>query len=239
MGEDARAPQHFYHEDTVVWAGAADDPATVGEAWHDQPDEELVLDGQPRYLQDGEYLIHWPDGRVEVVQDYELELVDRSFQVGDICRTMTPDASSMLSGVVVSIFMQVALRCIETGLRLEGWVASKDICASACIRVGDHVIYNNWVGVVEGVFSEALLLPERRGCSFKVYSIGEMGYGKPSDLSLEGMPDVYTDSSKGHAQIKASRAGVVAIRQTVASVAWLAINQKVSAPSALVCWVCL
>lgn len=215
----------FYEEDLVSLAGDAGQVvATIVRTWHEEWDDD---DDDDVDLKTDEYLLQWISGRRQAVNGTRLTLRDRAFQLGDICEGIaSPSLGS--SGVVTNVRVDVSLQSTATASRKAECVASTALHRSACIEQGDHVIYKNWIGVVELVFEEALLNIRGANRPYKVYCVeGGLQYGNPSETVLDTMQGLVTGKSLG-AHITSSNSRVVAVRQTAVYVSWLAINQKVS-----------
>ncbi|UZJ51118.1 hypothetical protein CBS101457_000438 [Exobasidium rhododendri] len=223
---ESDAIERFYEEDVVAYAGDVDDLATVLYTWRDEDDDDddVPLIGS---LQVHQYKILWASGRMITAHASELKLLDRSFQIGDICRRVRRGAIDLMTGVVVDLEMKVALQTVVTQARRDGLMSSRHIRPTAGIRVGDNVIHNHWVGVVERVFEEGLLSiqgetePQKFICTEAV-----LNYGTPTDKALESMQGLCKDAYIHRKEKDLMR--VIAVQQTHALITWLAINQKLS-----------
>jgi ubiquitin-conjugating enzyme E2 O len=226
MSRNSAFPR-FYEEDTVVYAGQKEHLATVLNVWYDEDE-----DGPQDYasLQTDQYRIIFSSGRLLLAHASELELVDRSFQVGDICKTVkTRGPNYMVTGVVVDIKVKVALQDVNSKADVAGLVDARYIRPAADIRRDDHVIYNNWVGIVDNVFEEGLLSMDGESRLHKFTSVGGgLTYGVPTPRALDSMEMLLKDSAKKFRQCDKEAVKVVSICQTHAFITWLAINQKVS-----------
>jgi hypothetical protein len=214
--------QYFYEEDLVRSSGHT--VATVVRTWHEEwdGDEDDEVD-----LKKDEYLIESISGRRQTVNGKNLTLHDRAFQVGDICKSNITVALEQ-SGVVTSVRMEVNLQSTATASRKADWFPTTSLRQSACIEEGDHVVYKNWIGVVELVFEEALLTVRGGNRPYKVFSVeGGLGYGVASEALLDTMQGLVSGKPLG-THITPSNSRVVAVRQTAVYISWLALNQKVS-----------
>ncbi|GAA5892596.1 ubiquitin-conjugating enzyme E2 [Sporobolomyces salmoneus] len=142
--------------------------AVVTRCWADEQNPEalaeakrLGIDFTP--LQHGWLEVLHPDGTRTEVLESSTQIVDRGFLRGDIVRparapgTRAP-AVKPQAGIIVDIDAQVQLqRVLEPHERLEEWYDSKLLVASARINRGDHVVYGDWVGLVEEVFEMAMI----------------------------------------------------------------------------------
>jgi co-chaperonin GroES (HSP10) len=215
----------FYEEDLVALkSDAGQRVATVVRTWHE--DGEIDNDDELD-LAENQYLVEWINKRRQTVNGHDLILRDRSFQVGDICRSTTQAQKNTISGVVANVKMEVQLQSVATATKTPDWISTTTLSKTACIEEGDHVIYKNWVGIVEIVFEEALLTVKGSNRPYKVYCVEGVQYGSPSETILDSMQGIVTGKSLG-SHITRGNSKVVAIRQTVVFVTWLALNQKVS-----------
>lgn len=221
----------FYEEDTVAYAGQEDDLATVLHAWDDdddddEDDEDEEEEEDSHNLRPNQYMVEWPSGRTLTAYGYELKLMDRSFQLGDICQRTR--STNLMTGVVVDIDMQVAIRSIATKAKSRELMSSKFLRSAAHIRTGDHVIYNGWIGIVMDVFEEALLSVKGKNQVLKAFSMDtELRLGVPSRQVLDDLQDLFSRTGKIRHADDPSHLEVGEISQTHALISWLAINQKV------------
>ena len=72
------------------------------------------------------------------------------------------------AGVITNLATQVQLQRVLSELPLPGWFDVKDLVAACRIARGDHVVWGDWVGMVEEVFEMAMVEttngPPRRIC---------------------------------------------------------------------------
>ncbi|GAA6004968.1 hypothetical protein JCM11491_002293 [Sporobolomyces phaffii] len=142
--------------------------AVVTRCWADEqnPDalaeaKRLGIDFTP--LQTGYLEVLHPDGSRTEVLESATQLVDRGFLRGDIVRPARPTGTLPLAtkpqaGSIVEIKSEVELeRVLEPHDKLEGWFDTDRLVASARINRGDHVVYGEWVGLVEEVFEMAMI----------------------------------------------------------------------------------
>lgn len=110
-------------------------------------EEEEPEDLNLRRLQPGEVLVayHSPPGHREILLEADLNLVDRMFQLGDLCKRNIDD---LQSGVVVRVETQAQLHHAISGERVEGWFKLEDMQEDEDVCVGDYVVHNDWIGQV-------------------------------------------------------------------------------------------
>jgi hypothetical protein len=215
----------FYQEDTVAWHGNTADLAIVVQAWHDEEGDAIDEDilAKDRYLVE-----QWRSGVVTEVNGSDLKLVDRSFQVGDICKKVEHDTASLMSGIVVGIDMNLTVEAVATKETIDEPVSSITARPIACLRVGDHVVHGNWLGVVETVFEEAIMAVKGRDRRFKVFSTDEeLKYGCPSSSVMSSLHDLHSGNELKR-KVERQKANVEAISQTAVLISWLVMNQKVN-----------
>lgn len=215
----------FYEEDLVALVGEGEERlATVVRTWHEDDEDDDDSDDEEGNLEEDEYIIEWLSSRRQKVAGQDLTLMDRSFQVGDVCKSIAQSESDILSGVITDVRMEVAV----TASKQPDWIPTTSVSKSSCIEEGDHVIYNNWMGVVVLVSEEALLTVRGSNRPYKVNCIeGFLSYGPPSESLLDVLADVVTGRGLG-SHITPTNSKVIAVRQTAVFVTWLAVNQKVS-----------
>ena len=90
----------------------------------------------------------FPQGYREILKEAELELIDRSFQPGDLCKRSIDDVRS---GVVTHVDVQCKLEHAISGEQVPGWKTMSEICSTLECELGDYVAYNNWIGQVRAI----------------------------------------------------------------------------------------
>ncbi|PWY97309.1 hypothetical protein BCV70DRAFT_228640 [Testicularia cyperi] len=221
------APRRFYQGD-VVRKNAIDDDhksGIVSRCYHDESDQDtssFAKTGLDRQLKETEVGVLWyPSGDRQIVPVDELELRDRPFMLGSICKRKLTDAQS---GVVTATSSTLKLQHIFSKDEIDHPVPSEDVVKSIAINHGDHVIVDDWVGEVDEVMEEALIA--MRG-SDRLIRICDMG----GRLLIGKLPKhLHDHGDVGHslAQLGLNEASIVDIRPTVVYVNWLALNQKLS-----------
>jgi ubiquitin-conjugating enzyme E2 O len=119
--------------------------------WHDAddvPPQGDHFDPLMRPLQRGEVGVSFlPSNIREILPESELELVDRVFQPGDLCKRSIDDVRS---GVVTNVDVCGRLAHAISGQAVEGWKVMADVYSTLECELGDYVAYNEWIGQVRG-----------------------------------------------------------------------------------------
>ena len=108
-----------------------------------------------RNLNPGEVgVAYYPMGRREICPEDEFELLDRTFRPGSVCKHFQ-DGS--MSGIVLSTDVHVHVRVQHaiTHELLDRWVHLDETNPGHELEIGDHIVYDDWVGQV-------CLFPSRR-----------------------------------------------------------------------------
>ncbi|THH34055.1 hypothetical protein EUX98_g169 [Antrodiella citrinella] len=232
----------LYQEDIVE---LVDSPGTLGlvmhidmylgpqRCWHDAedlppiPDDEIV-DPLLRTLKQGEVGISfYTKGTREILPESKLQLVDRSYQPGDLLKRSVDDVQA---GVVTSIEVTGLLEHTINGQEIPGWRSTDETECDLEVDMGDYVVYDDWVGQVIEMFDEAVIemgdgtlvrLPELTAR----LSVGEKG-AHILPTPMPGMHNLFgflTGNARPSAQDT-----VLSVRRTVLAIAWLAVNQTLS-----------
>lgn len=82
----------------------------------------------------------------------DIEISDRTFYLGDFCRSPLHPERGL--GTVILVTSKVRVADVFTEAPLQEWVDSSLLMHYSTVRCGDHVIYEDWVGVVEEVLEE-------------------------------------------------------------------------------------
>ena len=99
-----------------------------------------------RNLNPGEVgVAYYPMGRREICSEDEFELLDRTFRPGSVCKHFQEDT---MSGIVLSTDVRVRLQHAITHELLDRWVSLNETNPGHELEVGDHIIYDDWVGQV-------------------------------------------------------------------------------------------
>jgi len=99
-----------------------------------------------RNLNPGEVgVAYYPMGRREICPEDEFELLDRTFRPGSVCKRFQEDS---MSGIVLSTDVHVRVQHAITHELLDRWVALNETNPGHELEIGDHIIYDDWVGQV-------------------------------------------------------------------------------------------
>ncbi|KAN0060251.1 hypothetical protein ACQY0O_007580 [Thecaphora frezii] len=226
--------RRFFHEDVVrlkIKEGASDSNSSgvVLRCWQreeaEQQDPVRERSGKNRPLQQGEIGVFWSPSDVrEILKEDEVEVVDRSLHIGDVCKKSLKDKSSC---VVVDIKRKLTLEHVISKKRIDHEVPSELVQNAVRITRGDYVVAQDWIGVVEEIFEEALVESSDSTELVKVCDVG-------SSLPIgEVRPETYQESyymweSQFPSHRIPSKMTIIDVRQTVLYVNWLAMNQTLS-----------
>ncbi|KAG8850223.1 hypothetical protein FRC20_002096 [Serendipita sp. 405] len=156
-------------------------------------------------------------GLRRIVSDSTLRLVDRSLFVrGDICKkTRSEDAQS---GAVLNVHVQIQVRHAITNMSVDAWFEREEFRPHQSLLLGDYVLCENWIGQVEEVFNEALMVSPTAQMQ-PVYelggrfSVGDKCFPLPE-------PDQHTEKPKEPTDI------IVKVTPVAAAISWSAVNQS-------------
>ena len=136
-----------------------------------------------RNLKPGEVgVAYHPTGRREICSEDEFELLDRTFRPGSVCKRFQEDS---MSGIVLSADVLVRLQHAITHEALDRWVPLSDTNPGHELEIGDHIIYDDWVGQVRLFLSPATVF---FGC-YTVYAADNRG--KILSAQISRRLDVY------------------------------------------------
>jgi hypothetical protein len=118
--------------------------------WHDAedylPPPGPHVDPLLRPMQQGEVGVSFlRSGIRDIVPESSFTLVDRSFQLGDLCKRSIDDVRS---GVVTSVDVKARLAHAISDAPIEGWKSVDQFEKSTTAEIGDYVLNNDWVGQV-------------------------------------------------------------------------------------------
>ena len=138
--------------------------------WYEGNDSTPISDDPlMRNLKPGEVgVAYYPMGRREICSEDEFGLLDRTFRPGSVCKQFQEDS---MSGIVLSTDVQLRLQHAITHELLDRWVSLDETNPGHELEIGDHIIYDDWVGEVcllpspFPVFSSAIsrLVTDNRG----------------------------------------------------------------------------
>ncbi|TFK36863.1 hypothetical protein BDQ12DRAFT_685995 [Crucibulum laeve] len=238
MLSDRPRPTKLFQQDIVQKVDHPEEYGIVMRCWHDAEDippvhppfEEPLL----RPLQHGEVGVAFITGQLqnEILREVDLKLVDRALQPGDYCKRTIDDVRS---GVVLHVNSKARLQHVISGKPLEGWYMLDDVEENMDAELGDYVAYDDWIGQVVEVFDEAIVevpgrhlvrLPEL-GSHLRV---GDKGVDIIPPSVTGSLPAIF-DMLLGN-QRSNTPDTVIAIKHTAYAIAWLAVNQTLSAADA-------
>ncbi|KDQ63442.1 hypothetical protein JAAARDRAFT_169262 [Jaapia argillacea MUCL 33604] len=237
-------PTKFYQEDIVRRISHPNQHGVVLRCWHDAEDIPLPLshsDPLMRPLEPGEVGVSFfPKSIRQIMPEIQLELMDRTFHVGDLAKRAVEEVKS---GVVCGVKVECRLEHAISGEKLEGWwdggsLTEEGLMLRTDVDIGDYVEYDDWIGQIVEMFDEALV-ETGSGELVKVadlrwpFAVGDKG----KDIlqpNMEGM-NLFNLLSGG--QFLSSRSAsaddtVVYLKHTVLAICWLAINQSLSSSEA-------
>ncbi|KZT36569.1 hypothetical protein SISSUDRAFT_1049714 [Sistotremastrum suecicum HHB10207 ss-3] len=218
----------LFRDDTVRRIKSPRNYGVVLRCWPDSDNISPIhaaTDPLSRPLQRGEVWVTFPPSTSrEIVQESELTLVDRSFNIGSPVKRSFDDVQS---GIVVDVETKARLEHAISGVVVPGWISTLDVYPSPPLEIGDYVIYDDWVGQIEEVFDESTVqlgsgdlvrVPE---LSARL-TVGDRGYDV-LPAQIQPMPSLHTlarNPEASHSDI------VIDVQQTVLAISWLAINQS-------------
>ncbi|EPQ29104.1 uncharacterized protein PFL1_03393 [Pseudozyma flocculosa PF-1] len=227
----AAAGRRIFHEDVVrrIGSDGSSRSGVVLRCWQrDEPETQDTLKdqtGKNRALKQGEIGVFWsPSDAREIINEEEVEVIDRALHVGDVCKRSHRDKASC---VVVDVKRNLTLEHVISKKRIDHEVPSDDVQNAVRVTRGDYVIVDDWVGLVEDVFEEALLETSDSTELQRVFDVGiSLPVGKVH-------PEVYQDSYfVWESQFRSGRLPdemtILDVRQTVLCVNWLAMNQTLT-----------
>ena len=88
---------------------------------------------------------------LQILSESDIELCDRRLQPGDIVKRSHESATS---GVVMSVDVACRLEHVLSGQQLDEWPRSDELEGALKVEVGDRVVAQDWVGVIEELFEE-------------------------------------------------------------------------------------
>lgn len=192
----------------------------VARTWHEQldydPQTTAPEDPLLRHLHKGEIGFQsFPNGAREILPEATFRLVDRcSFVRGDYCKRAHDDHQS---GVVLNLKVQFKIQHTITLQSLDQWFDKEDFQASQPLLLGDLVFYNDWVGQVEEIFNEALMVSP----SSKMQPVYELG-------GRFAVGEKFYTPTNGGESLPSQELDDVIVKVTpvAAAISWSAINQS-------------
>ncbi|KAJ1301645.1 hypothetical protein OPQ81_008888 [Rhizoctonia solani] len=217
IGDPARVAVSFLHKShTLKLTPGGHLPRWS--AWHDADDQAIPLnpaDPLERPLKKGEFGITDIEHRTRhIVPESEYELVDRTFRVGDVCKRGIDDVAS---AVVLDVRCELRLKHAISGVPVEGWVPGDEVENKPGVMLGDYVVCDDWVGQVEEIFDEAIILINDKELVRVADMGGRFAVGdRGTDiLPATGHPPFTTGTSQC----------ILEVQPSVLAISWLAVNQ--------------
>ncbi|CAE6413274.1 unnamed protein product [Rhizoctonia solani] len=216
--QSSKKAAKFYSEDIVRKISDPARVAMVGRSWHDADDQVSPLnpsDPLELPLKKGEFGITDIEHRTRhIVPESEYELVDRTFRVGDVCKRGIDDVAS---AVVLEVRCELRLKHAISGVPVEGWIPGHEVESKPGVMLGDYVVCNDWVGQVEEIFDEAIILLNDKDL-VRVADMG--GRFAVGDRGTDILPATgHPPFTPGISQC------ILEVQPSVLAVSWLAVNQ--------------
>lgn len=110
-------------------------------------------------LPEGQLEVLRMDGKRSQVSELDIQVVDRTFLVGDIVQpNLTPGVTTKHPpGVLLEQQTLLTLQLVLSKQHLRGKYDAKDVVGATRILRGDIVLYENWVGLVEECWEEGIV----------------------------------------------------------------------------------
>jgi hypothetical protein len=99
--------------------------------------------------------VTYASNRRGLFEQSQLQLVDRTFLRGDYVRK--PSDSKRATGIILDVETQVKVMDAFNQTPLDTWISTDKLVNYVRISRGDHVVYGEWIGVVEEVLEEAMV----------------------------------------------------------------------------------
>ncbi|GAA5975270.1 hypothetical protein JCM5350_000217 [Sporobolomyces pararoseus] len=231
------------HQGSVVQVGV------VTRCWADEQNPDALLEAKrlgidftplkPGYLE-----VLFPDGSRKEVLESNTRIVDRGFLRGDLVRPARPRNTPPLAhkpqaGIILELSSKVQLQRVlatqqeqeeEIDLK-DKWFDTKDLVANARLNRGDHVIFKDWVGLVEEVFEMAVIETGNNGGFRRVCDVGTNLSVGPATEAVQAMlmerTGGFLSNFLGTNDVKT----ILDIKQLTIAVNWLCRNPLSSSSS--------
>ncbi|GAA5967360.1 hypothetical protein JCM3765_000500 [Sporobolomyces pararoseus] len=196
-----------FNEDVVEIKSSDSSSPSIGlvtRCWADEQNPEQILEAQKlgidfKPLLPGFLECLFPDGTRKQVLEKDIKILDRGFLRGDLVRparkeknTPPPSKLKPQAGIILELYSQVQLQRVlanegkeEEELK-EKWFDTEEFVANARLNRGDHVIFKDWVGLIEEVFEMAVLETEN-GDFRRVCDVGTNLSVGPANESIQQM----------------------------------------------------
>ena len=137
----------------------------------------------PSQLEPGHLELIHPSGITTIVRESEVTVTDRGFLSADVVRR---SGGKGQAGLITKLDTRVELVRVLSNEPVEGTFDTKEVIAASRVARGDHVVYNDWIGMVEETFEMALVEtksgPPRRVCD----SGSTLTVGATSEVCFDG-----------------------------------------------------
>ncbi|SCV71068.1 BQ2448_3830 [Microbotryum intermedium] len=232
----AAAQSEYYPEDVVSFTTKEGKTvyAVVTRCWADEQNPEAAAEAERlnvpfMALPQGKLQVLHPTGYSTLVSESTVSLVNREFLPSDLVRRRGGQGQA---GIIVDLDISVQLQRVlhstpssptdqnEPDLEIPPeWYNVKDLCAATRMSRGDHVVYQNWVGMIEEVF-EMAIIETNQGVMRRVCDVG--AYWTVGPASEEHHP--FKDLLDPLNSMQAKR--VRDVKQLAIAVNWLCTNQR-------------
>ncbi|KAF9359745.1 hypothetical protein BGX26_011518 [Mortierella sp. AD094] len=158
MAKEALITAKVFLEDAVHVIDQPERLGLVVKTWHDfeagPSDSEDEDSTGSLGLQ--QVVVHWADGSVPmVVSEDDLVVADRSFSHGDVVKRSPND---IMSGTVIDVKVELDLEKICPPMTRFYGIDAKCVDFVQQFVVGNHIIYDGWLGVIEEVKDEVTVM---------------------------------------------------------------------------------
>ncbi|CDZ96814.1 Ubiquitin-conjugating enzyme [Phaffia rhodozyma] len=166
-----------------------------------------------------------------VVSQDTVVLEDRSLSCGDAVKRSWSETES---GQIMEVEVMSRLRHVLTGEPVEGWVSSTELVGALAVEVGDRVIYNDWLGVIEKVNEEATVECQLTNHYYKLLDMaGRLDPGCTAEnifckkSALPAIPSLASNPTFIQEERDLSKETICQVRCLAVLVNWVAFSQKV------------
>ncbi|KAF9937602.1 hypothetical protein BGZ67_001059 [Mortierella alpina] len=148
----------IFLEDAVHLKDNPDRLGLVVRTWHDfesgESDSEDEATSGPLGLQ--QVVVHWCDGSApQTLLEDDLVVADRSFSHGDVVKLSPND---IMSGSVIGVKVELDLERVCPPMTKFLGIDAQYVDFVQQFAVNNHIIYDGWLGVIEEVEDEVIVL---------------------------------------------------------------------------------
>ncbi|CAO1633552.1 unnamed protein product [Parajaminaea phylloscopi] len=224
--------------DAAAAAGDEKELGVIVRTWHEEadhiadgasPDEVNEWKDLDRPLKVGEVGVYWQSsGAREILREDSVLLCDRLLAVGDIVKRSLADDQS---GVITTTSTECTLMHSITRTLIHN-VPGHTVTTLRGYQAGDHVIYNDWFGVIEEVLVETLWITHT-GRVFRTYDTAsdyQVGVARVNPWETDGGEYVRIKhpANPPLEQLEGQTAISIDVTHRAAWVNWLVVNQTLS-----------